>query len=805
MEKWARSKYQPNLPLYPGKYVTASQKHIDLSRTAAEEGMVLLKNSRSLLPLSTGIRICLFGKATFDYVKGGGGSGDVYCPYLRNLYDALKLTGDAQVFEPLAEYYREDVRKQYASGAMPGMTREPVLPEDLMKQAMDFGGTAVISISRFSGEGWDRSSVEYREPDSPYVRSGKSEPQLAGEIFPRGDFYLTDEEEEMIRQVKESFRDVVVLLNVGGVIDTRWIRDDDAIGAALLAWQGGMEGGLAAVNILFGRVNPSGKLTDTFAGRLEDYPSSEAFHESAHYVDYFEDIYVGYRYFSTIPGVQDKVCYPFGYGLSYTSFEHKSLSAAKNGDNLDFLFQVTNTGACPGKDVLQLYVSAPQGKLGKPKYSLIGFRKTKLLSPGETEEIRLTIPVRMLASFDDLGALTPDAWVLEQGAYHFFFGSGLQNLKPMDFRWVLEQNQVLEVCGDKLAPTSLPSRLLADGFRQNLPLLPEHNPNESLIVKMVGACGEGLLPAQKAYPHRFRRNILAPGARSLEDVATEKISLDEFLAQLSDADLIHLLGGQPNTGVANTFGLGNLPEYGIPNVMTADGPAGVRIEPQTGVRTTAFPCGTLLSSTWNPEIVAAVGAAGGAELKENNLAVWLTPALNIHRNPYCGRNFEYYSEDPLLVGVIGAAMVQGIQSNHVAACVKHFAANNKEINRKNSDSRVSKRALREIYLKGFEIIVKSADPWSLMTSYNIINGQRASESKELLTDILREEWGFRGVIVTDWWNRAEQYKEILAGNDVKMGTGFPDRVQQALDLGAISREDLLPCAKRLLELILKLD
>lgn len=805
MEKWARSKYQPNLPLKDGKYVTASQAHIDLSRAAAEEGMVLLKNNRRLLPLTPGIRVCLFGKATFDYVKGGGGSGDVHCPYIRNLYDALKLTRDAQVFEPLAAFYRENVLAQYASGAQPGMTREPVLPQDLLAQAAAYGGTAIISISRFSGEGWDRSSVDYREPGSPYANEEKTMPQLAGEIFPEGDFFLTAREQELVRQVCGSFRDVVVVLNTGGVIDTRWIRNTDAIGAALLAWQGGMEGGLAAANILFGRVNPSGKLPDTFAGRLDDYASSAGFHESPHYVAYTEDIYVGYRYFSTIPGMEDKVCYPFGYGLSYTSFDHRCHSLVPETRNLKFSFAVTNTGSLAGKEVLQLYVCAPRGKLGKPRYSLVGFRKTRLLAPGETEEISLNVPFSTLASFDDLGKISPDSWVLEQGAYTFSFGGGLHDLREDVFTWTLEEDLVLEHCGDKLAPSSLPRRLLSDGSFEQLPAAAANDPEKSVIPKMPGASGEGMRPAQRGYPRRFRGNPVDPGVHPLAEVADGSVSLDDFLAQLSDEDLIHLLGGQPNTGVANTFGLGNLPEYGIPNIMTADGPAGVRIEPHTGIRTTAFPCGTLLSATWNPEIVELVGAAGGAELKENNLAVWLTPAVNIHRNPYCGRNFEYYSEDPLLTGAIGAAMVRGIQSNNVGACVKHFAVNNKEINRKNSDSRLSKRALREIYLKGFEIIVKTADPWSLMTSYNIINGHRASECKDLLTGILREEWGFRGMIVTDWWNRAEHYKEILAGNDVKMGTGYPERVQSALDLGALTREDLLPCAKRLLELILKID
>ena len=257
MEKWTRVNYQPNLPLEEGRYVTASAEHIALSLRAAEEGMVLLKNEGGLLPLAPGGKLCLFGKATFDYVKGGGGSGEVYSKYSRNLYDGLKYTGDAEVFEPLADYYRQDVQSQYASGSEPGMTVEPELPDGLLAQAREFADTAIISLSRFSGEGWDRSSVEYTAEYNPFPHE-TTMPQIAGRIFPDGDFYLTAREQEMIAKVTAAFPKVIVVLNTGGVIDVSWMKQNPAIGAGLLAWQGGMEGGLAAVNLLFGRKNPSG-------------------------------------------------------------------------------------------------------------------------------------------------------------------------------------------------------------------------------------------------------------------------------------------------------------------------------------------------------------------------------------------------------------------------------------------------------------------------------------------------------------------------------------------------------------------
>lgn len=799
MERWARAKYQPVLPMgEDGRRITASEKHVRLSREAAKEGMVLLKNDDQVLPLKKGSRVALFGKGTFDYVKGGGGSGDVTVSYVCNLYEGFKQKQDkAEVYEELAQFYRKNVEEQYAAGRLPGMTVEPEVPEELLKGAAAFTDTAIVSICRFSGEGWDRMAA----PGD----SGKG-----GEtIFEEGDFYLSHGENAMVQAVKQSFAKVIVVLNVGGMVASGWFKDAPEIQSVLLAWQGGMEGGLAAAELLLGEGNPSGKLSDTFAGRLEDYPSTKGFHESDAFVDYTEDIYVGYRYFETVPGAAGKVNYPFGYGLSYTEFRLSRLlmeyqEAVPADAEIRVSVDVCNVGAYPGKEVVQVYYSAPQGKLGKPARELAAFCKTRELAPGETQTVTLRFRVRDMASYDDLGKVAKSAYILEKGEYHFHVGTSVRNTMESGFVYLQEKDEIVEQLSSKLAPVQLKNRMLSDGSLEALPLGEPVDTDATVLGRIDWWEKDGMTPAaRRREGHVAWRPEKVPCP--FEEVAEGRASLDEFLAQLSDGQLAELLGGQPNTGVANTFGYGNLPEYGVPNIMTADGPAGLRIERKCGVCTTAFPCATQLACTWNPELVEQVGAAGGAEVKENNIGAWLTPAINIHRSPLCGRNFEYYSEDPLLTGRLAAAMVTGIQSNHVAATVKHFALNNKETNRKESDSRASERAIREIYLKAFEIVVREAKPWSIMSSYNIINGCRASENRELLEDILRGEWGFDGMVTTDWWTLGEPYKEVKAGNDMKMGCGFPERLLAALEQGALTRGEMEICARRVLELILKID
>lgn len=814
MERWARAKYQPVLPMgEDGRRVTAGREHITLSKEAAKEGMVLLKNEKQVLPLPKGSRIAMFGKATFDYVKGGGGSGDVTVSYTRNLYQGFQEKADhVEVFRELASFYKENVKQQHAAGREPGMTVEPEVPAELLKKARGFTDTAVISICRFSGEGWDRKSIYDRKGKKDDLaiagqddKTQEEKSQTKDELFEDGDFYLTHAEKAMVEKVKNTFEKVIVVMNVGGMVDTDWFAKDEKIQAVLMAWQGGIEGGLAAAELLIGEGNPSGKLTDTFAGRLEDYPSTCNFHESDDYVEYTDDIYVGYRYFETIPGAAEKVNYPFGFGLSYTEFSLSMPVIEKKGHHLRVMVDVCNIGEIAGKEVVQVYYSAPQGKLGKPARELAAFRKTRLLQPGETQTVMLRFRINDMASYDDLGKVAKSAYVLEKGEYRFYVGTSVRDTVEDNYVMVLGEDVITEQLSSKMMPTQLKKRMLADGQYEELPQGEPVDTDASVFpVKLTSSEADGVTPVVRRRDSYHLWGCPDKNPK-LIDVAEGRMTLDEFVTKLPDEQLAVLLGGQPNTGVANTFGYGNLPEYGVPNIMTADGPAGVRIHPNCGICTTAWPCSTMLACTWNPELVEKVGAAGGKEAKENNIGAWLTPAVNIHRSPLCGRNFEYYSEDPFLTGKMAGAMVKGIQSNHVAATVKHFALNNKETNRRDSDSRASERAIREIYLKGFEIIVREAKPWSIMSSYNIINGYRASENREMLEDILRGEWGFEGMVTTDWWTLGEHYKEVKAGNDVKMGLGFPERLLEAMEKGALTRNEMEICAKRILGLILKID
>lgn len=769
-KKWSRYNYNLTTPIGEnGQRISGCEEHIALSRRVAGEGMVLLENN-GLLPLKEGTTVSLFGIGSLDYVKGGGGSGQVYCAYVRNVYEGFLCKEPRfKVYEPVTKYYYDYAVPLLEEHNSDKLYAEIELPAALIADAAKASDVAVITIHRYSREHFDRF----------------------GE---KGDFYLTDVEQKLVDDVTAAFDHSVVVLDVGGMVDVSWIKNNPKIDAALLAWQAGMEGGLVIADILCGDVNPSGKLTDTFAKTFDDYPSSATFNASDDYVTYYEDIYVGYRYFETIPGAKEKVNYPFGYGLSYTTFELSKPQAALKGEEIEVTLTVTNVGKVAGKEVAQVYYSAPQGVLGKPAISLAGFKKTALLQPGESETVTVTFPVSAMASYDDLGKLQMSAYLLEQGEYRFFAGNSCRNITEADYRYtVSEKFVVTRQLTQKCAPNKIEKRMLSDGSFEPLPSFPvkEYKDYDIQAPEI-----DAVVPEHPKRPGK---------AWKFEDVADGKITLDQFMKQLTEDELIALMSGTPDRGVANTKGFGGIPRLGIPAFMTVDGPAGVRLSPRVGLPTTAWPCATLIACSWEPDLIYAVGKAGALEAKENGLAIWLTPALNIHRTPLCGRNFEYFSEDPLIAGKFAAAKVKGIQSENIAASAKHFACNNKEINRKMSDSRLSERALREIYLKGFEICVTEAQPWTVMSSYNIINDRRCCTSYEQLTGILREEWGFKGIVTTDWNTPCDQTFCVLAGNDVRMPVGDPELLRDSLENRRITRGHLEKNAKRILELFLKFD
>ncbi len=786
MDKFARFKFQPCIPLgEDGRCVTASYKHTSLSRKAATEGMVLLKNENNALPLRKGEKIALFGKATIEYIKGGGGSGDVHTPYICNIFEGFQEK-DVDIYMPLVDFYKEYVKRESVNiptqtqinatwdivNAMEFCTKrddmtydtfasmhvpEAEVPAELIEDAAKNADTAIITISRFSAEGVDRR------------------PQ-------GGDYYLSDLEKNLIDKAGKLFKKVIIVINSGATIDCEYFAENKDVDAILFTWQGGLEGGAAIADILTGDVNPSGKLVDTIAKSYDFFPCKDDFWECFDHLDYSDDIYVGYRYFETVPGGKEMVRYPFGFGLSYTSFAVTNKVCLENDGKILAIAEVKNTGNVAGREVVQVYYSAPQGKLGKPAKVLSAYKKTKLLQPGEKETLVMSFEINSMASFDDLGKVQKSAYILEKGTYSFFIGTDVRNAEKVGFEYKLNEDVVTEQLKNWCKPFRLQKRMVSDGTFENLP-----TGEESYY-----------------YAENKPTGAVAPEKEVMFDKVGEEISIDEFVAQFTLEELMDFVGGHAPTGVANTGCFGGLKRLGVPPVPTADGPAGLRLEPETGIPTTAWPCATLLACTWDEDLISQVGAGGGAEIRENNLGVWLAPALNIHRDPLCGRNFEYYSEDPLVAGKCAAAATRGVQSQKVAVSIKHFACNNKEANRMGCDSRISERALREIYLKGFEIAVKESDPWTVMSSYNLINGQHTSESWELLTGILRNEWGFKGMVVTDWGVKNDPVKEVRAGNDMKMHCGYPEDLKAGFEDGRITRADLELCVKRILEMFLKL-
>lgn len=756
------------------------------AREMVAEGLVLLKNDNKALPLKHGETVSVFGRMQNHYYKSGTGSGGmVNVAKVVGILDALNECKDVNVNQKLAETYaawdkEHPVELGLGWGQEPWSQAEMPVTEELVQEAAGESDSAIVIIARTAGEDKDNT-------------------------LEKGAFMLTDIETDMLRLVRENFQKMVVLLNVGGLIDMSFL-DTISPDACMYVWQGGMVGGYGVVDVLVGDVSPSGKLTDTIAYDIKDYPAYDNFGgEERNF--YAEDIYVGYRYFETF--AKDKVRYPFGYGLSYTGFKigvkHASLDFKKGVANI--CVKVTNTGKRLGKEVVQVYGEMPQGRLGKPSRVLIDFAKTKELVPGLSDELKFEIPLDRMASFDDSGATGHrNCYVLEAGDYTIHVGNSIRNTTECLF-FELAETVELKKLQEALAPYEKFDRM-KPFCDENGRMLIEYEETPLVTVDMYDR-REQELPEE--IPVTDDKGI------TLLDVKEGRATMDEFIAQFDDEDLACFVRGEGmgsslvTAGTASAFaGVSpNLIAHKIPSVCCDDGPSGMRLD--SGMKAFSLPNGTLCGCSFNLELNTRLYALLGLEMTANKVEVLLGPGMNIHRHPLNGRNFEYFSEDPYLTGSIATAQLEGLKSSGVSGTIKHFCGNNQEYHRHTMDSVISQRALREIYLKGFEIAVKSGYADSVMTTYGLVNGLYTAGSYDLNTTILRNEWGFTGVVMTDWWasiNRRGMEPDandfatmIQAQNDMYMccpdgsKNMGGDNVLEALQDGRILRAELQRIAK----------
>ena len=810
---------------------TVMKRELDnrkIARRAAAEGMVLLKNEGQLLPLKEGTKVALYGVGASRTIKGGTGSGDVNERETVSIYQGMKNAG----FEITTEDWIKAYDEQYQTARYTWRDEIEEKASSLENQVLGFfnvysttpfrmpagaaitqtdADVAIYILSRVAGEGADRFDAE-------------------------GDYYLTKEEKQQLSDICSMYKHVIVAVNTGGLADLSFMDEYSNIEALLQIVQPGMEAGNAFADIISGKVTPSGKMTDTWAYKYEDYPNSKTFSHNNGNVDkeyYTEGLYVGYRYFDSfdIP-----VRYGFGYGLSYTTFETKVLATElKENKKIVIETEVTNTGdTYSGKEVVELYATCPAGKLEKEYRRLVAFAKTGLLAPGQSEKLTLEIGLDKLTSYSEKEA----AWILESGSYVIWAGNSLEASVPcavlkLDKEVVLTKTQNICPLKEELEEMKQSS----EKMNQKLEALLKTAEEKKVPVMELKAADVETRVVE------YRSNV--------ECVPEEA---RKFVDTLSKEKLVALASGDPGKGQGSNLGSAGISvpgsagetnncalEDGVPGIVLADGPAGLRLmkhynvhegkivnkpfkfslegglfcegEPADPGETyyqycTAIPVGTLLAQTWDTALIEEIGEMIGGEMLEFSVTLWLAPGMNIHRNPLCGRNFEYYSEDPLLAGRMAGAMTNGVQN--VPGCgttIKHFACNNQEDNRMGSDSILSERTLREIYLKGFEIAITESQPMSIMTSYNLINGVHAANCEDTCTKAARCEWGFQGVIMTDW--TTTEYGPdctasgcMRAGNDLVMPGAFSDRdnLNQELADGTLSMEDLKACISRLVNI-----
>lgn len=730
-------------------------------RTAAAEGAVLLKNE-GVLPVRNE-RAAVFGRTQIDYYKSGTGSGGaVNSLYVPNILDALRENEYITVDEEIAALY-ETLTQKYPLNHTNRFEadfedKELEISEKEIERAASRNDKAIIVIGRVAGEAYDNANAP-------------------------GSFLLTKNEKKLIGNVAKYFENFAVILNTGNIIDMRWV-DEFRVPAVMYIWQGGEEGARACADVLSGIVNPCGKLGDTIARRYEDYPSAKDF-ETENEVVYSEDIFVGYRYFETF--AKDKVLYPFGFGLSYGDFNIKVNTVIKWDTKLDFDIDVKNIGSEAGKEVVQLYLAPPCGRLGRPSRELCAFAKTALIRPRGLENLQISLDLRNHAAFDDVNS----RWVLEKGRYRIFAGRSIRDAYEV-FSYVLDEEIVVKQCRSYMPPVKKLSRMVNNNGIEG---------HEMLAPKSK--------PAADEIPAEFNANGFTGNFAD----AVKENKIKEFIATLTNEELAALSRGEGmlspkvTAGTASCFGgvTDGLVAKGIPTACTSDGPSGIRMD--NGEAATSMPGGAALACTWDTKLIEKLYEFEGKELVLNKIDMLLGPGMNIHRNPLCGRNFEYYSEDPLLTGMLAAAAIRGIDKGGAMGVIKHFACNNREYNRYNANAVVSERALREIYLRPFEIAIKSAPVVGVMTSYNPINGIQASSSRDLADGILRREWKYDGFVMTDWWPHMNNFvgdspspRKLAAmarsHNDVYMVVSnfragdWEDDIAKSLSDGALTRAEL---------------
>ena len=793
-----------------------------VAREAAAEGMVLLENRNNTLPLPEKVKkIAFWGSGAVRTVRGGTGSGDPFngglsgggkqginqSPrYHINIMDSFIQAGYTAVNEASLREYAVGYDEEEAAAAGNPMLSfrypEYTFTKSELDEAAEKTDTAIYVISRICGEGADRNMTQRTV--------------IKGITYTLGDYELSQQEKENLQLVAAAFPHMIVILNVGGVIHMDFLEQIPGIGAVLYMSQGGQEGGDALLDIVTGKVTPSGKLTATWARKYADYPASATFADNDGDVNkelYTEGIYVGYRYFDTF-GIAP--FYEFGYGLSYADLSIGTASVKREGEWMTLQVSVENKGTLyAGKEVVQVYYSAPredEESLEQPFQELAAFQKTKLLKPGEKQTVILRFQLRNMASYNEKSA----CYELSAGDYIIRVGNSSRKTTPVAVIQIpsVIQTEILH----NQYPLSEPLKELSSDRKpernetneiKNLPCFPVA-PGELAVQNHI-SCYEDEHVTTYTQDTSYTVGMpyetveyMPAGLTRISDVYEGKASLEQFISQLSLDELAELncgtgwgvanedspiIGGNSSTvaGAAGETSPNFLEKYDLPSIVLADGPGGVRVcqefeakDIETGNAVTihqyctAWPIGVSLGQSFDTELLYKVGTAVAEEMEEIGITIFLGPGMNIHRDPLCGRNFEYYSEDPLVSGILAAAITKGIQSRPgTGACIKHFAANNQESNRNQVDTIVGERALREIYLKGFEIAVRTAQPMAIMTAYNQINGIPAADSYDLNTNIARGEWGFAGTIMTDWnGGLSTPYISMHASNDLIMPGGF---------------------------------